>query len=382
MEHLLFVLSCSIGLCLVWGNWTQQYGDYRSTNYGQVEPTSDLYNISYAWNYTYPGPHSYIYNSPAVSENGVVFLPYLNYAPPHDGVITYGLEVRAISPNGSLIWVSPDFELDFMCAVIFLTNAIYIAEKKSVLIAWTCANVFPYYEKHGRMAGIDSITGKILWKSQKLYDANDMSRLSVVSDVVYASGGYDCWKDELPVYTKSPNKKDNNRQLKLGDDPHNNISRIYAFNANNGSIIWVRDYAHVGCTSQTKLFPLPNNKHMVIFPVNLLETVYLGGKLLALECDSQGSCIDKWLSDVKTCWDSTFAFSDQGTLFGGYGFDGVPDLIFGLDSNTGKISFSSIGYCEPGTYPSGPVVDKMGCAYYRYIYTCIVNTLIIDLAAI
>ena len=359
------VLTLLSTVCLVWSDWNQQYGDYRSTNYVKVDSTSDLFNVTEPWNYTYPGEYSYMYNSPAVSETGVVFLPFLKYAPPNYGVITYDLEVRATSPNGSIIWVAGDLGVDKTCAVIFLTNAVYLTDKKMVIIGWTCAAAFPYYEKHGQIVGIHSINGDILWKSKKLYDANDLSRLSITSNVIYASGGYDCDKEGLPLQTDARvHSAKIKGRAKLGDDSQN-ISRIYAFKVSDGSLIWVRNYTHVGCTSQTRLYPLANNKYMVIFPAYLLDTIYLGGKLLALECDVNGECTDKWLSDVKVCWDSTFAFSDQGVLFGGYGFDGVPDLIFGLNIDTGEKIFSNMGYCKPGIYPSGPAVDEKGHAYYR-----------------
>lgn len=355
--------------------WNQQYGDYRSTNYAAVNVDSDLYNVTEPWNYTYPGQYSYMYNSPAVSEHGIVFLPFLNYKPPSiNNSLIYDLQVRATSPNGTIVWVADHLGMDEMCAVIFLTNAVYISSRNMVVIAWTCAAAFPYFKPHAQLVGIDATTGAIKWKSVKLRHANDMSRISATPDVVYASGGYVCNKDGLPLKTAA---RDENGEIlhkplspKSPSSLHElsrNVSngQIYAVSLVDGSIIWSKNYTQVGCTSQTRVYPMGNDRYMVIIPSYLPENVYLGGRLLALDCDSKGSCTEKWLSDIKLCWDTTFAFSDQGILYGGFGFAGNPDLIFGLDIDTGMMVFSESGYCEPGVYPSGPAVDKIGQAYFR-----------------
>ena len=360
-------LALFLNVYLVYGDWNQQYGDYRSTNYVKVAYIND--DMSELWNYTYPGQYSYIYSSPAVSEQGVVFMPFLKYSPPDDGSVIYDLQVRAATPNGSITWIADNLGVDKSCGSIFQTNAVYLSKQSMVVVGWTCAAGFPYYQKHAQMIGIDSVQGHILWKSQKLYDANDLSRLSVMSDIAYVSGGYSCHKDGIPLRPNAMVGKPTNSAPKRNEVESSrdlqNISRIYAFSVKDGSMLWAKDYLQVGCTSQTKIFPLHNNKHLVIFPTNLPQNVYFGGKLLAYECNSFGSCEEKWLSDANVCWGSTFAFSDQGVLFGGYGFDGNPDLIFGLDIKTGKKVFSNKGYCEPGVYPSGPAVSEKGDAYYR-----------------
>ena len=348
-------------ICLASGDWNQQYGGPGSTNYAEVNANSGLFNVTGLWNYTNPGTYSYIYNSPAVSEEGVVFFPFYNYSPPTQDDDGRDLQVRAAAPNGSILWITDDLGDDEKCAVIFLTNAVYSSEKKMVYIGWTCAAAFPYYEKHGQIIGINSETGKKVWKSSVLRNANDLSRMSISASIAYVSGGYDCWKDGLPLKStyKSPEFE---RLVKSKSD---NISKIYAVNLETGKLVWMMNHTGVGCTSQTKILPLENGNDLVIFPVDLPRGVYLGGKLLALECDSEGSCSKKWLRDVGVCWGSTFGFSQQGVLYGGYGFDGKPDLIFALDSNSGETLFSEMGYCEPGVYPSGPAVDKQGHAYYR-----------------
>ncbi len=363
-------LTLLLGVYSVHGDWNQQYGDYRSTNYVKVVYSIGGNNTNEPWNYSYPGLYSYMYSSPAVSESGIVFVPFLKYVPPTDNTsIVLDLQVRAAAPNGSFIWIAHGLGQDKACGSILLTNAVYLSKRQIVVIGWTCAAGFPYYEKHGQLIGINSTTGQVVWRSDKLYDANDLSSLSVSLNVAYVSGGYNCYKDGIPLKPNAmvDNGKPPNRNKEVDSSVKQNISRIYAFSLNDGKMIWTKAYLQVGCTSQTKIFPIDKNKHLVIFATNLPRNVYLGGKLLAYECDTHGSCDEKWLSDVEVCWGSTFAFSDQGVLFGGYGFAGVPDLIFGLDVKTGKKIFSNKGYCGAGVYPSGPAVDEKGDAYYRFV---------------
>ena len=358
-SHYLVPLFLLFVVCPVFTDWTQEYGDYMSSNYVEVLPSSDLFNVTGTWNYTNPGQYSIFYQAPAISEEGIIFMPFLKYP-------AYDLQVIAIAPNGTRLWTAQDIvgysEID--CAAIFLTNAVYSSERGMIVIGWTCAAAFPYYRKHGGLVELNSKTGEKIWRSPNLTDANDLSMLTISSNVVYTSGGYDCWKDGLSLHSR-PNPARFIKYRESTEDGHNNISQIYAISLNNGTILWKINHTGVGCTSQTKLYPLENGRHLIIIPAELPRTYYIGGKLIALECDKEGSCTQKWLSDVGVCDVSTYGFSSQGILFGGTGFDGDPNTIFGLDLNTGKTVFKSIGYCEPGYYPSGPSVDRMGYAYYR-----------------
>ena len=63
---------------------------------------------------------------------------------------------------------------------------------------------------------------------------------------------------------------------------------------------------------------------------------------------------------------SLLAFTSNGKcVYGSYGFAGNPDLIFGLNAENGELLFSNHGYCDKGSYPSGPSVDATGIAYYK-----------------
>ncbi len=364
ISHLFSYMTSAVLLlllaCPVLTDWNQEYGDYMSSNYIKMLPSNSLYNVTGTWNYTNPGQYSVFYQAPAISEEGTVFIPFLKYP-------EYDLEVIAIASNGSLLWTSQYIVgySEIYCAAVLLTNAVYSSERRMVIIGWTCAAAFPYYRKHGGLVGLNSTTGEKMWRSPNLTDANDLSMISISSNVAYVSGGYDCWKDGSLSQARLNTKLVGFRESI--EDKDNNVSQIYAISLNNGNILWKLNHTRAGCTSQTKLYPLENGRHLVIFSIELPRTYYIGGKLLALECDSEGSCTQAWLSDVAVCYASTYAFSSQGVLFGGTGFDGDPDTIFGLDVKTGKTIFKSIGYCEPGYYPSGPAVDKMGNAYYRYI---------------
>ena len=338
---------------LVSSDWTQQYGDPASTNYKYVDPDIFGTNIS-VWNYTYPGQYSFIYNSPAVSDKGVVFLPFLMYS---------DMEIRAFAPNGTMLWISSiqDFiNHDVGCGVIFMTNAVYSSERDQVFIGWTCPAALPYYQKYAQIFAIDAQTGKNMWHSPMLDEANDLSR---IANVLYASGGYDCWKD-VSIDGKNTNPQIAKNHLKYTEDK-SNISQVYAFNLDDGKMIWVKNYTQVGCTSQIKIAPM-QDEYLVTIPVNLTRGLYDAGSLLALKCDKDGNCTEKWLNKLRLSWDAKFAFSiKDSVLYGAYGFAGNPDLIFGLDIDTGKTVFSSIGYCDPGNYPGGPAVDERGYAYYR-----------------
>ena len=360
MAVILRILLSVLAFQLVFSDWTQQYGDPTSTNYKHVD--SDSFGVNTLWNYTNPGPQSYIYNSPAVSDEGVVFLPFLDYNV-DSGNKYYDLEIRAVAPNGTMLWtniIGDFYNTKLGCAVIFLTNAVYNSKRDQVIIGWTCAAAFPYYEKYGQIVSINAQTGNKAWQSPMLDEANDMSRIVISTDVLYASGGYDCGKDGST--NTNPLIATNRLKHAEKDD---NISQIYAFNLDDGKMIWVKNYTQVGCTSQIKIAPM-QDEYLVTIPVSLTRGLYDAGSLLALKCDKDGQCTEKWLNKLRLSWGATFAFSiKDSVLYGAYGFAGNPDLIFGLDTDTGKTVFSSRGYCDPGNYPSGPAVDEQGYAYYR-----------------
>ena len=328
-------------------SWTQQYGDPASTNY---IPLPKTLHVKTNWNYSVPYDKifnvSAFINSPSLSNEGVIFIPFaITLSFPFRVLF----QVRAVSPDGKELWVAPhDLTNDDKCAAILLTNTLYSHEQNMVIIGWNCAKAFPYYEKAGQIVALNATNGSIIWKTSKM-KVNDVATITMNSDTVFLIGGYSCFKEPYTI----PNGQHNKTQ-------------IIAVDLVTGKVLWNRIENHGGCTTQTKMTRLKNGSSLVVFPVNLPPGPYPVGDLLSLTCPPSSShCNQAWFDHLKITYDAKFAFSDNGIMFGSYGYSGTPDLIFALDVESNQILFSNRGYCDSGIYPSGPAVDKQGYAYFR-----------------
>ena len=176
-------------------------------------------------------------------------------------------QVRAVSPDGKELWVAPhDLTNEDKCAALLLTNTLYSHEQNMVIIAWNCAEAFPYYEKAGQMVALNATNGSIIWKTSKM-KVNDVATITMNSDTVFLIGGYSCFKEPYTI----PNGQHNKTQ-------------IIAVDLVTGKVLWNRIENHGGCTTQTKLSPLKNGSSLVVFPVNLPPGPYPVGDLLSLTC--------------------------------------------------------------------------------------------------
>ena len=139
-------------------SWTQQYGDPASTNYIPLPKTLP---VKTNWNYSVPYYKifrvSVFYNSPSLSNEGVIFIPFaITLSHPFHTL----LHVRAVSPDAKELWVAPhDLTIDDKCASNLLTNTLYSHEQNMVIIAWNFADEFPYYEKAGQ---VNATNGSII----------------------------------------------------------------------------------------------------------------------------------------------------------------------------------------------------------------------------
>ena len=322
----------------VYGDWSQQYGDPASSNKVQLDPSID-FMIKSGWNYTNPEEYSIFYGSPAVSEKGVVYLPFLEYP-------QYWLQLRAILPNGTLWWLANYVGSDEDCSVVFMTNVVYCKEHGLVIVGWTCTTGGAYYAKHGQIVAYNAETGQEEWRSPLLYDANDMGSISIGNGLVFASGGYSCGRD--------------------GTNEKSNISQIVVIDILTGRLVDSISFNHVGCFSQTKVFS-SNGIAKAIIPSNLPYGFKCNGDLVYLECMPGANCSQHHLQNIDISWDAKFAFASNELVYGSYGLNGNPNQIFALNIETGKLAFANKGYCQNGNSPSGPTVDDQGRAYYRYI---------------
>lgn len=198
---LLLFLKMTEGL-----SWTQQYGDPSSTSFVhglQVSTPSKA-----TWNYSVPNDYDYykvsfFYNSPAFSPAGVVFLP-LAYSRPYPDLLF--LEIRAVSHNGTELWVSEDIHGHSTdCAGVLMTNVLYSEEHHMVIAGWNCADSFPYYAKEGNLVGLNASNGSLLWRSENL-KLNDAATISMSKDTVFVSGGFSCYLDGQILVTEQKNK--------------------------------------------------------------------------------------------------------------------------------------------------------------------------------
>lgn len=350
-------------------SWTQQYGDHASSNY--VDGPSRLPSRP-EWNYTVPAekkpgynPISVFYNSPAVTKEGTIFIPYLKYP-------EYFLQIRAVSSSGRELWVAHSITANqsfdiFMCAVVFMTNALYSEEHNLVIVGWDCANAFPYYRKAGQVVALNASNGSVVWRapsSKSVLKVNDVAKISMSSDMVYLTGGYDCYRDG--IYQQKFTRLHANKSTSM----QGNQSHIVAIDLRTGEVIWDQIVNHAGCVSQTKLAQLKDDSSLFVTAVNLPNGPYPAGNLVCFKCPKPpANCSLLWiLQERLVTYDGKYAFtSDASIMYGSYGFAGNPHLIFALEASTGTLSFSNEGYCDPGSFPSGPAVDGQGIAYYRQV---------------
>ena len=337
-------------------SWTQQYGDSSSTNFINSGNHHSLPNVS-VWNYTVHNEDStsFFYGSPSVSEKGTVFIPFLELP-------EYWLQVRAVSPGGKELWMANWIGGDEACSVVDLSNTLYSSEHKLVIVAWYCTAGGAYHKKAGQVVALNASNGSRVWQSPKL-KLLDSSSISMSSDTVYIVSGYDCGRDN-PV--QSLNAKQSQER-----SSNKNDSIIAAIDLSSGNLMWTQGLEHAGCDGQLKLSSLQDGSVSLLIPYNLPYGPYLAGHLLAINCHqdkaaSSINCSQIWQKNLRLSYDVKFAFTSNGKcVYGSYGFAGNPDLIFGLNAVNGELLFSNHGYCDKGSYPSGPSVDATGIAYYK-----------------
>ena len=351
----------------VLGNWTQEYGDSGSTNY--VSFKQGAYPVKTGWSYTGPGTDSLFYFAgPAVSEAGAMFIPYLyrefegesrSYAPWFD------LQMRAVAPNGSLLWVADELANNDnfdLCASIRLTNALYSQEHNLVVVGWNCINTFPYYARRSQLLAFNASNGNVTWRT-RILPINDMSRIamSLKYNAVFASGGFDCGRNAWALLKR----KRNGSITVPSNGTGKYIAKIYSVSLSDGSVLWELDAEKTGCETQMKIGLTGERdvSELLSTPVHLHNGKYAGGDLLATRSNANST---RWIASLRTTWDARFAFSPpKNLIFGTYGFDGNPDLIFATNMSSGRLEFSNRGFCVEGAFLCGPAVDRYGDAYYR-----------------
>ena len=341
------MMSCSllfVALCVkIISGWNQQFGDPGSTSHVEISSNAERL-IKAGWNITVWTATGAFYNFGAgMSEDAVLYMPFLHLPVPN-----YILQVKAIAPNGSVIWLADHVGMDEACAALYLTNSVYSRERNAVVVGWMCVAAFPYYQRKGQLKSYNATNGALLWKSEIL-PISDTSSLSISSNVVYASGGFDCGRDGYSMkYMYRNHIKPHDDGIERANAKKENNSMIFALSLDDGKLLWTRKQNNTACKTQTKIGRLKDGHDLVLVPIDLPPGPYDTGSLLALKCDATGSCAQAWLNKLRLSYYAQYAFSSDGVIFGSYGIAGNPDLIFGLDAETGDVLFSNRGYCVPG----------------------------------
>ena len=167
---------------------------------------------------------------------------------------------------------------------------------------------------------LNATDGSTIWRTSKL-KVNDVATLSMTSDTMLLSGGYDCGRDPTSyAHVRSDNEVNDQK----------NESLIIAVDIETGSISWSMITSHAGCSSQTKLTPMKDGSSLAVFSVNLPPGTYPTGYLLSLKCPTSSHINQAWQDNLKISYDANFAFSDNGVMFGSYGLVSSPDLLASL----------------------------------------------------
>ena len=144
------------------GAWSQQFGGPQSTSYvASTAPYTSSWSLSFE---TFINSEQFLqtYN-PAVSEEGVVFLPLEPTG--------LGVSVVAVSPAGKTLWRA---SLASECTVV--TNVLYSTSQDSVFVG--CGTTIGVNESFTYLYAISASSGETVW-TQYILDSNPAKLLSL-----------------------------------------------------------------------------------------------------------------------------------------------------------------------------------------------------------
>lgn len=326
----LILLSTDLWYTASSAGWSQQYGDARSTSY--VAYTGPEYS---EWMYTDCGWLAGA--NPAVSEDGVIFLP-----------IMY-LKLVAIHPNGTALWYYEPYDDDNV--TLPLWNAVYANCHGDPLVIFAVIEGSTYgslYQSF-KIVALNADDGSVAWETEVfecgVRDQSFPTALSVDAECSYVFVGIGT-----------------NYMGQYGEMAKEGF--FLALEFHSGTVVWNQTgLVNVGAMMATKT-PHGRGKHLVLLPTNPtldLNSKPLHGRLYAFAVDRQGT--PEWHVDIDFYLLAEFSISNQGVIYGNTGL-GSKEVV-GIHIDNGKVIFQVDSACTNSTLLSGPAVDDKGHAYYR-----------------
>ena len=320
------------------GAWNQQFGDPHSTSYvaSNVTYTAD-------WNRSFETFFGYkqflqVYN-PAVSEQGVIFLP----------LQTTGIDVSvvAVNPTGKVLWQA---SLASECTVV--TNVLYSTLQKSLFVG--CGTSIAFNASFTYLYAINASSGDTLW-SQYILDSNP-AKLLALSDT----------EKLLFFFGES-------EFIALKAQQNFTHSCVLYLKLATGESFW--EDKKMYCDAQwdgyteTKVGRINASDHLV-------APIFNQGNVVLLRTQGPGPA--EWSRGIHNYeyYEHLylgFSISEEtGAVIGSASFmpwstGGFPNhyYMFGLHGGDGSVIFNTTGHCSNSSaIVSPPALDDNGFAYY------------------
>ena len=320
------------------GAWSQQFGGPQSTSYvASSAPYTSSWSLSFD-NFFTVVQFLQTYN-PAVSEDGVIFLPLQPTG--------LGVSVVAVSPAGKTLWQA---SLAGDCTLV--TNVLYSTSQNSVFVG--CGTNIATNESFTYLFAINASSGETLWY-QYILDSNPAKLLSLSEheNLLFFFG-----ESEFSTPVKQQNLTH---------------SCVLYLKLNTGDLVWEDKQAYCDTQwdgyTQTKVGNVNTSDH-------LLTSIFNQENLVLLPTQSPGQAA--WTVPIPSydyyehMYLGFAIMGESGAVLGSaslmpWSTGGFPNhyYMFALHGNNGTVIFNTTGYCSNSSaLVSPPVLDNNGAVYY------------------
>lgn len=320
------------------GAWSQQFGGPQSTSHvASTAPYTSSWNLSFE---TFINSEQFLqtYN-PAVSEDGVIFLPLQPAG--------LGVSVVAVSPEGKTLWRA---SLAGECTVV--TNALYSTSQDSVFVG--CGTTIAFNESFTYLYAINASSGATVW-SQYILDSNPAKRLSLSE------------RDKLLFFFGA---SEFSKAVKLQNFTH---SCVLYLKLDTGDLVWEDKQAYCDTEwdgyTQTKVGNVNTSDH-------LLTSIFNQGNVVLLPTQSPGQATWSVRIPKYEYYEHMYLgfaiLEETGAVFSSaslmpWSTGGFPNhyYMFALHGNNGTVIFNTTCHCSNSSaLVSPPVLDNNGAVYY------------------
>ena len=315
--------------------WNQQFGGPQSTSHVvSTAPYTSSWSMSFE---TFINSEQFLqtYN-PAVSEDGVIFLP-----------LQPTVSVVAVSPTGKKLWQA---SLASECTVV--TNVLYSTTQDSVFVA--CGTTIAANQSFTHLYAINASSGETVW-SQYILDSDPAKLLSLSE------------REQLLFFF---GESELSKGVKLQNFTH---SCVLYLRLDTGALVWEDKQTYCDTQwdgyTQTKVGSVNTSDH-------LLTPLFNQDNVVLLPTQSPGRATWSVRTPKYEYYEHMylgFAISGEtGALFSSaslmpWSTGGFPNhyYMFALHGSDGSVIFNTTGHCSNSSaLVSSPILDSNGAVYY------------------